>query len=294
MLWSSLVQLPIEWASLALFVVACLYWERSGFSGLGVEGAIATAMIGLILGWHWTGNYGLACLIAASGAAAFGITTGALVQLLRADSAVGAFTLSLIPACGLSLILRAGPLRIVEETPAPGLVRGTAFAGTVAENLLANPWMWAAPLVIAFASWLLWHTSFGLRLRAFGENPGWRVPGSSPTAYRLGALAVGALWAVPGAALLLRAHPDAPPIGLGCIALACVIGGRWSLRFGILLAAGPALLRAASPYGAGLPDGTIVLDIAPFLLALLYLVVLSRRALRLASSVQSRLDPDVL
>ena len=34
--WIPLLHFPIEWGALALFVVACLYWERAGFTGLGV------------------------------------------------------------------------------------------------------------------------------------------------------------------------------------------------------------------------------------------------------------------
>ena len=40
--------------------------------------------------------------------------------------------------------------------------------------------------------------------------------------------------------------------------------------------------------------GGLALAAAPFLLALLYLVLLTRRALRAATTPQSRLDPDVL
>ena len=63
---------------------------------------------------------------------------------------------------------------------------------------------------------------------------------------------------------------------------------------GILLAAGPALIRSARPYGTAFQSGFVILDVAPFLLALLYLVFLSRRSLRLAASPQARTDPDVL
>ena len=63
---------------------------------------------------------------------------------------------------------------------------------------------------------------------------------------------------------------------------------------GILLAIGPALLRTARPYVADDLAGAIALEAGPFLIAVLYLVFLSRRALRAATTSQSRLDPDVL
>jgi ABC-type uncharacterized transport system permease subunit len=292
--WVPLLQFPIEWAALALLAMACLYWERSGFSGLGVEGCVAAAMLGILLGYEWTGDYWLSCLLAAGAAAGFAVASGTLVHLFRADPAVGAFALSLVPASALGLFARAGGLRLFTESPPPGLIRGTIFDGTYTEDLITSPWLLAAPILLALAGWLLWHTPFGIRLRAFGENPGWRVPGSRPTAYRLAALALGALWTVPAAALLLRAHPTAPPVALGYLALACAIAGRWTVWGAILLAAGPALIRSARPYGMEFQGGFVVLDLAPFLLALLYLVFLSRRSLRLAASPLARTDPDVL
>ena len=292
--WVPLLQFPIEWAALALFVIACLYWERSGFSGLGVEGCAATAMVGILLGYEWTGSYPLAVLIAAGAAVAFAVTAGTLILLLKADPAIGSFMLSLAPVCALGLLSREGTLRILTEFPQPGLFRGTVFDGTISEDIFTSPWFLVSPILIALAAWLLWHTPFGMRLRAFGENPAWRVLGSRPTAYRLLALAVGALCAVPGAALLLRAHPEAPPMALGFIALACTIAGRWGVTAGILLAIGPALLRALRPYGAAVPASAVALDVAPFLLALVYLILFSRRSLRLSVSPQAGTDPDVL
>ncbi len=73
-----------------------------------------------------------------------------------------------------------------------------------------------------------------------------------------------------------------------------MIAARWSFLAGVLLAAGPALLRAAHPYAGSLVAVRIALEAAPFLLALLYLALLSRRALRLAAPRGSRLDPDVM
>jgi simple sugar transport system permease protein len=292
--WTPLLGFPVEWAALALFVVACLYWERSGFSGLGVEGCVASAILGLILGYEWFGSYALAALSATAASVGFALVAAGLVRLLRADPAVGVFSLSLVPAAALGWLTRGGPFRIFGEVPSPGLIPNTVFAGTNLENFLASPWVLSTPLVIALSVWILWHTPLGLRVRAFGETPGWRVPGSHATLHRLLAVALGALWVVPGAALMVRAHPEAPPIGLGWLALACAVAGRWSFTGGLLLAIGPALLRAARPYAVGQGGWSIAVDVAPFLLALLYLIFFARRSLRIAASPQSRLDPDVL
>jgi simple sugar transport system permease protein len=291
--WTPLLRFPLEWAALALFAAACVTWERAGASGLGVEGCAAAAMIGLIVGYEWTESYPLALLAAAGGAVVFALIAGTLLQLLRPDPAVGSFSLSLIPVCGLGLMMRAGPYRLLQAEPLPGIVRGSALAGTPSENLLMNPLLWSAPLVVALAAWVLWQTPFGLRMRAFGEAPSLRLPGARAGAYRLVGLVLGSLWAFPAAVLLVTAHRASPPAGTTYLALACVVASRWSLAFAILLAAGPALLRAARPAaeGTGL---AVALEAAPFLLALLYLTLLSRRALRMPETRRTRVDPDVL
>ena len=292
--WTPLIQVPIEWAALALLVVACLFWERSGFSGLGVEGSVAASVLGLYLGCAWTGDYGTACLCAAGAAIVFALVLGILLHVTRVDPAVGSFALGLVPAGAVALAARTGVPSLLRASPPPGLVSGTIFQGMVGEPLFANPWIWATPVLIALGAWILWHTPFGLRLRAFGENPGWRAPGSRPTAYRLTAIVMGALWSVPAAAILVFAHPNTPPFALGYIALACAIAGRWTVIPGILLALGPALLRAAKPYAADYPGWSIALDAAPFLLAAVYLLFLSRRSLRVWAQPQARTDADVL
>ena len=97
-----------------------------------------------------------------------------------------------------------------------------------------------------------------------------------------------------GAAERWTLADEGPWPGLLRAGLACAVAVRWGFLPAILLAAGPALLRALRPYaGAGDSLG-LTLAAAPFLLALVYLVLLTRRALRAATTPQSRLDPDVL
>lgn len=292
--WIPLLRFPVEWGALALLVVACLYWERAGYSGLGVEGCVAAAMIGFIAGYDATASYADAAGIGAGSAVLFALATGAVLHVLRADPAIGSFAASLVAVCGLGLLTRAGSHLLLTEQPPPGLVRGTALDGTHAEDLLANPWLIAAPFLVALGSWIYWRTPFGLRLRAFGETPALRVPGASATRTRWIGLAVGALFAVPAAALLLRISGNAPPVAVGILALACAIAGRWNFAPALLLASFLALLRTARAYAGGSGAAAISLDVAPFALALVYLVVFARRSLRMAVTRQSRLDPDTL
>lgn len=290
-----LLGFPLEWAALALLLAGCLYWERAGFTGLAVEGCFLSAMAALILGYEWTGSYPAALGLAAAAAVAFGAATAGLLLLLRTDPAVGGFALSLVPAAAITLMTRSGPFRLLNEVPAPGLIRGTGLDASPARDLILSPVLWAAPVLVALAALLLLRTPFGLRLRAYGETPALAVQERGrPAVYRLLGAAIGALCAVPAAAIEMRAHSDVPPLGLSLVALACGIAGRWAFVPGLLLVAGPALLRAARPYVAGVTAAEVAIDAAPFLLGLLYLLLLSRRSLRLATPRGSRLDPDIL
>ena len=291
--WVPLLSIPIEWGALALLVTACVYWERAGFSGLGVEGAFASAMVGLVLGYEWTSSYPVAILAATGFATAFALAAGGLLRAFRTDTAIGALALSLVPVCAVGILYRVD-MRLPHEMPPPGLIRGTPIDGMYAEDLALNPVLWCVPLLVLLAGWMLRSTPFGLRLRAFGENPSWRVPGARPAVYRLGAIAFGAVLTAPAAALLARTQPDTPPLGLGILALACVIASRWSVLGGVLLAAGPAIARACRPYAADHPGLAIVLEILPFLIGLTYVALLSRRALRLSIAPRAGTDPDLL
>ncbi|HET9939464.1 MAG TPA: hypothetical protein VFR25_00035 [Candidatus Eisenbacteria bacterium] len=289
-----LVQLPIEWLALALLIVACLFWERAGLSGLGVEGCVASAWLGLFFGYEATGQIAVAVFAALGAALVFAAAAGTLVQLTRVDPALGTFVASLVPWSALVLLLRSHAPLLATQSADAWLLQGTTFDDTYAAVLALNPAVWAAPLLIVLGAAILANTSFGLRLRAFGENPAWWVPGAPPTAYRIGAAVVGGAFAAPAVVLLARSHAAAPPAALGILALACVIAARWSLVPAVLLALGPALVRAARPLGGTKPEWGIALDLAPYLIALVYLMLLSRRALRLALSPQTGTDPDVL
>lgn len=292
--WVPLLSFPLEWAALALLVAGAIYWERAGLSGIGIEGCVLSAMLGLCLGYEWTGDYAIAAASGVGGAVLFALVASGLQLTLRSDPAVGSFCLSLIPASALGLLTRE-PLRLLRETPPPGLIRGTIFDGTYAEDLVLNPWLVAAPLVLLLAAFVMLKTPYGLRLRGHSETPAlarggpWQVVWS-----RVSGAVLGALWAAPAAAILLRSHSASLPLGLGYMALACAIAARWGFLPGILLAAGPALLRTLRPYAPADGAAGLALSAAPFALALLYLVFLSRRALRAAATPQSRLDPDVL
>jgi ABC-type uncharacterized transport system permease subunit len=293
--WFALSGFPLEWAALALLAAGAIYWERAALSGIGIEGCMLAAAVGLCLGYEWTGSYPAAAGAGIVGAILFALLGSGLLLALRADPAVGSFSLGLIPLCALWALTRSIPLRLLHERPAPGLIPGTIFEGTFAEDLAANPWFLTAPVVLVLAAFVMLKTPYGLRLRAYSETPSlarrgpWQVTWS-----RMTGAVLGAICAVPAAAMLLRVHPVAGLLGLGYLGLACAIAARWGFLAAILLASGPALLRSLHGYVPQDSPSGIALASAPFLLALVYLILLSRRARRAATARQARLDPDVL
>ena len=284
-----------------------LWAERAGVVNIGLEGMlILGTWFGAYAGYLYGPWVGIAVAVVAGAAGGllhaiatvtFGVdhvVSGVAVNLLGAGVAqylsVVAYDDGQVPGAGptqsaivdpvatVSLpVLSSGPdlLGRLERTGLPvlgdlgGLLRGL----TVDVSLLTLLAVALVPLSVG----LLWHTGFGLRLRAVGENP---VAAESlgVGVYRMKYLAVtvsGALAGLGGAALVIGSiYREGQTAGRGFIGLAAVIFGNW--RPGGL-AAGASLfgyadalqLRAAGAVRALL-----------LLVALLLVVVAVRQALR--------------
>ncbi|HZI89640.1 MAG TPA: hypothetical protein VFD83_04225, partial [Candidatus Polarisedimenticolia bacterium] len=81
--WGPIVAFPVEWAALAALVVGAIYWERAALSGIGVEGAFLSAVLGLCLGYEWTGDYAIASAVGVGAAVLFALLTSGVLLTLR-------------------------------------------------------------------------------------------------------------------------------------------------------------------------------------------------------------------
>ena len=99
-LWAPLLGFPLEWAAIALLTAGAIYWERAALSGIGIEGCVLSAMLGLCLGYEWSGSYLVAALAGVGASLAFALAASVLLLGFRSDPVVGSFCLSLIPAAG--------------------------------------------------------------------------------------------------------------------------------------------------------------------------------------------------
>ncbi len=232
---------------LILCALAGVLCERAGVIDLGLEGkmlatAFATAVVGVS-----TGSLPLALLAALGVGLALSMLHGYACVSHRGDQVVLGMAITMT-AAGLTVVLgiawfaqggqtppvpeavrldgwfeRAGAL--VAQVPVVGKALALAFFG---HNLM----VYGSLLLVAAVWWLLFHTRFGLRLRAAGENPTMvDAAGVSVKALRYKALALnGVLSSLAGAYLVVAQNPSFIPhmtAGRGYMALAALIFGKW-------------------------------------------------------------------
>jgi general nucleoside transport system permease protein len=221
---------------LLLAVEGELVVQRSGMINLGIEGMMLVSALTGVLAAQATGSAvgGFAGGIA--GAAVVALVFGLFAIVLRADQIVTGTAINLL-ALGLTSFVY-GELR----------QRGSGIDSPPRlQHDIVVPLAWIVfPILLGI---VLWNTSFGLRLRATGENPD-AVP-ESVAAYRWAALAIEATHAgVAGAYLSLAlssGFAENLTAGRGFIALSIVIFGRWKLK-GALVGTAIFGLAAALQY----------------------------------------------
>ena len=260
------------------------YSERSGVLNLGIEGTMyAGAFAGFAAAWA-TGSPLLGLLAAIM----VGIMAGAVMALVTVTfganqhvSGIG-LTIGLI---GLSefanrLIFQGGELQRIEPMPTINPLAGLGNLGPIF-NQYGLTWI-AFLVVVPAAWWVLQRSSFGLELRAVGENPeAAEAAGVSVARTRYLALMIGgALMAIGGAFFtlaLLGSFTLDIIAGRGWVCVALVIFGRWRIGRGVIGALLFSLIFSLQfrlrilPEFAGLPFEV--------LLALPYLVIIGALAL---------------
>ena len=269
-----------------------LICERAGVLNLGIEGIM---VIGAFSGWMavylgaplWLG---VACamvsgmgfgLVQAVLTVPFGLSqhvVGLGVTMLATATASFAYRLALPEVTSPPKITPFQPLDlpILSDLPflGPVLFQQTALT-------------WAGFAVAGLTAFVLFRTPLGLALRAAGENPAAvEAQGLSVTGLRMGAVVVGSgLMAVGGSFLTLSAFSSfffEMVNGRGWICVALVVFGAWrpgKAVLGALLFAGFDALQIRlqqTPIGAHLPYQLFLM--APYLLSILALILMSRRA----------------
>ena len=263
--------------------------ERAGVINLGVEGSmLAGACAGFIVTYR-TGNAYVGVLAAA--------LAGAALALVHAFLAItrGANQLASGLACvffGLGITAFIGRPYVGKQINGLGnlpipVLSDLPFVGSVLfdHDLLTylvfplGPALW----------WLLFRSRWGLLLRAAGESrEGVFAAGLSPQRLQYIAVAIGGLLAGLGGAQLSLAYTqtwvDGMTNGRGFIAVALVIFAMWNPLRGVVgaLLFGGAIAFQLQLQARGVGISQFFLDMTPYVLTLLVLLVWNRQSQRAA------------
>lgn len=289
---------------LILCALAGTLAERSGVIDLGLEGKMLATAFAAGAAGAVTGSLALALLAALVVGLALSMLHGFACVSHRGDQVVMGIAITMT-AAGLTVVLGIAWFAQGGQTPPlPDAVRlqpwftdigatlsqvpliGTPLAlGFTGHNLL----VYGAIALVPLVWWLLFHTRFGLRLRAVGENPAMvDAAGVSIKTLRYQALACnGVLSALAGSYLVLAQNPSFVPhmtAGRGYMALAAMIFGKWHpvgalwacLLFGFLDAASIRLQGAKMPLIGEVPVQAI--QALPYVLTVVLLAGFVGRA----------------
>lgn len=286
--WAAVLRISMPYVLGTLGELLC---ERAGVLNLGIEGIMT---LGAMAGWMavyqgadlWTG-----VAIAALSGAALGLLHAVLTVPLGLSQHVAGIGVTLL---GTSLTYFTYRMVLPQATTPPTIqpfepwpIPGLSGIPVLGPSLFSmTPLAYAAILLVAATAYLLYRTPVGLAIRMVGENPAAaEAQGLSVTALRMGAVVAGsALMAVGGAFLTLSAFNAFffnMVNGRGWICIALVVFASWrpgKALFGALLFAGfDALqLRLQQIVGPALPYQVFLM--MPYLLSILALVAMARRA----------------
>lgn len=244
---------------LLLAVQGELFVQRSGIINLGIEGMMLVAAMTSVLAAQSTGSVILGFFGGIFGAIVIAALFGIFTIALRADQIVTGTAMNL---------LALGITSFVYRELQPGGVFLQSLPRVTYDAMLPLAWI-LFPVALAT---LLWNTSFGLRLRACGENP--EAVAAHVTSHRAIALLIEAILAgLAGAYLALAISSgfgENMTAGRGFIALSIVIFGRWKLK-GILIGTAIFGIAAALQYALQAASQGVPFHL---LLALPYVVTL--------------------
>ncbi len=287
--WAAAVRIasPLIFATMGELIC-----ERAGVLNLGIEGIM---VVGAFAGWMavyagtglWVG-VGVALmagmlfgLLHATLTVPFGLSqhvVGLGITLLATSSAYYAYRLALPEVSSPPRITPFKPFEVPLLSEIP--ILGQALFNQ-------TPLTYLAFVVVGVTASVLYRTPLGLALRAAGENPSAvEAQGLSVTALRMGAVIVGSgLMAVGGAFLTMSAFDSfffEMVNGRGWICIALVVFGAWrpgkALLGALLFAAFDALQIRLQQTGLGAVVPYQVFLMIPYILSILALILMSRRA----------------
>lgn len=286
--WISFLSAAVVAGTPLLFAtLGGIFNERAGHLNLGVEGMmIMGAVVGFTVALN-TSNAVLAMLMAGIAGALGALIYAVLTVTLRANQVVTGLTLTIF---GTGFANFLGQSMVGQSTPAAV----KAFFSSISIPLLSkipilgpvffqkDIFIYFGYVLVILAGLYLYKTQIGLNLRAVGENPAAADAASVPvTLYKyVHVLLGGALCGLGGSYLSLvyvQSWQTSITAGMGWIAVALVIFSTWN-PFKTFIAAylfGGLSILGFRLQSAGIHVSQYLLDMAPYLVTILVLVVLS-------------------
>jgi general nucleoside transport system permease protein len=266
------------------------YSERAGILNLGIEG---TMFFGAFIGFYaadQSGSLWIGLLVAILSGVLAGLLMGFMTVTLGVNQHVSGLGITLL-LTGFSLFLfrlfyggRSIPPAI------PSFQAINPFKGIPVLETLGSQYLLTYItflLIIPLSWWLLYRTSFGLKLRGVGENPeAVDAAGVNVFAMRYAALAIGGGLMAAGGAFLSLAQLGAFTHGIiagrGWVAIAIVIFGNWhpiKVMGGALIFGGTfALQLRLQAMGLQLPIPYETFLALPYIVTIIALVIAGRNA----------------
>lgn len=249
--------------------------ERVGVIALGLEGFMLSGAFGAALGSYYDGSPWAGVIGALIGGMFAAAILAVAVLRFRADQVVVGVAINLLIVAATRFFLRLAFNSASNSPRVPGF--GDSSTGHSLLVSFSNPIVWAGLVALPLLHWVLYQTTFGLRVRAVGERPDAVASlGVSVIPLRVrGLLLSGCLAGLGGAYLALDQHQftDSMTAGRGFIALAAVIFGRWEpkrVAIACLLFAAAETLQIQLQ-GAQLVPSQFV-EMIPYLLTIIALV----------------------
>ncbi|XWN29120.1 MAG: ABC transporter permease [Devosia sp.] len=308
-LWIDAVQILSSTLRLATPLILCamagMFSERAGVVDIGLEGKLLMGAFAAAAAASLTGSPSLGLVAAILAACALSLIHAFATVTHRGDQIVSGVAINIL-ASGLTVVV--GIAMFAQGGQTPPLSRDERFgeitfpfAQTLADVPYLGPFyaelvsghdilVYAALAVVPLSVFVLFATSFGLRLRAVGEAPeAVDSAGYSVTLLRYKAVLIaGVLCGIAGA-YLSTAHGGGfvreMSAGKGYIALAALIFGKWRpvpalfacLLFGLLESSASRLSGVSVPGLGQVPVDVILL--APYVLTVVLLAGFFGRAI---------------
>lgn len=280
---------------LLIAALGALYCERSGIVNIGIEGLMVVG--------SFAGAFTISKLQAAGvpGALWIGLLVAALVgmlfSLLHAFASINLSANQVISGTAINMIAGALTVFLARNLTGSGNIRVTlgfipkdipvlSDIPVIGPLLFTRSYIttWLVLLILAIFTFLLYKTSFGLRLRACGEHPqAAAAAGISVVKMRyIGVMLSGAFAGMGGAIITMTYSSEfnGSVSGIGFLALAALIFGQWK-PLGILgatmffgFATTVANVSQVIPSLATIPP--MYLKMFPYVVTLIALVIFSK------------------